>query len=145
VRKPRDRRVLLVLDEFAAVSQSAGAAVDLVERAAGYGAAFCLSTQAYEGLGARAEARRIVNSVGTVLLHRVPNPEELIALAGTRRVPDTSLTYEPGAGSPARTTTRLREQSAVDPNEVRRLVPGTAFALGDGRAMKLQVDPAPGL
>jgi hypothetical protein len=48
-------------------------------------------------------------------------------------------------GSPARTTTRIREDSAVDPNDVRRLGPGTAFALGDGQALKLQVDPAPGL
>jgi hypothetical protein len=39
----------------------------------------------------------------------------------------------------------LREESAVDPNEVRRLGPGTAFALGDGQALKLQIDPAPGL
>jgi hypothetical protein len=94
-------------------------------------------------MGARSEARRIVNSVGTVLLHRIPNPEELIALA-TRRVPDTSLTSEWG-GSPARTTTCLREESALDPNEARRLGAGTCFALGDGQALKLHVDPAPGL
>jgi Cdc6-like AAA superfamily ATPase len=143
-RKPRAKRVLLIVDEFSAIAQAGHGLVDVVERTRGFGVAAVLCPQFAEGMGSPEAAARIIGSAQTILLHAMPTPEQFIRAGGTRRVHFTTRQLEgddfTGLGS-----TRIEDEYRVDPNEVRRLKPGQCFAIGSGLAMKLQIVPAPPL
>src|SRR4051812_46583038 len=70
-RKPRGRRVLLIVDEFSAIAQAGTSLVDVVERTRGFGVAAILSPQVVEGMGGPEAAARIIGSAHTILLHQV--------------------------------------------------------------------------
>ena len=113
-----------------------------VEQARGFNTSLVLAPQVVAGMGDETEAERILGSVETVICHRVNTPEEIIALAGTRRAMEYSTQFATegatGAGS-----ARSQHQFKVDPNKVRALEPGMAFLISRGRAMKIQVPRAP--
>ncbi len=141
-RKPRQQRVLLIVDEFSALAQASEGLVHVVERTRGFGVAAALCPQVAEGMGDPEAAARIIGSTQTILLHATANPEQLIGVAGTRRVYEFAhqLDHEAvtGVGS-----ARLQHEYRVDPNEARRLAVGQCFAIGSGLAMKLQIAAAP--
>ena len=146
-RKPDDRPVLLVLDEFSAISTGADAA-NLIERAREFGAGVILTTQSYAGLGGGAE--RVLDAArGGLIVHSLANPEPFTSRAGTVASEVVSVTQparQPGlvAGvlfnqqpEMPRTTTRVQEFPRVDPNEVRQLPRGEAFVICGGRAQRV--------
>lgn len=146
-RKHDDRPVLLVLDEFSAISSGADAA-NLIERAREFGAGVILTTQSYAGLGAGAE--RVLDAArGGLIVHSLANPEPFTARAGTvtrQTVSVTEPANEPGWISAIlfhqqlempRHTTRLQEFARIDPNEVRQLPRGEAFVICGGRAQRV--------
>jgi hypothetical protein len=57
-RKLRDRRTLVIIDEFSALRMKTSA-VNLAERLRFYGATVLVSAQSYEGLGRDNEAQRL--------------------------------------------------------------------------------------
>src|SRR3989440_1909767 len=95
VRKPREERVLLVVDEFSALESTADAA-HLFERLRSFGAAVVVSAQGYAGLGPAAD--RILDAAQTLVLHRSADPERLISRAGTGPRLEHTRYLEPGAG-----------------------------------------------
>jgi hypothetical protein len=95
-------------------------------------------------MGDETEAARILGSVETVICHRVNTPEEIIALAGTRRAVEYSTHYA-SEGATGEGSARLQHQFKIDPNKVRALPPGHAYVISRGRAMKIQVLRAPNL
>ncbi len=115
-----------------------------MEQARGFNTSLVLAPQVVAGMGDDAQAARIMGSVETVICHRVNTPDEIIALAGTRRAMEYSSQYgeegATGAGS-----ARIQHQFKVDPNKVRGLPPGQAYAISKGRAMKIGVLRAPDL
>ena len=146
-RRRDDRPVLLVLDEFSAISSGADAA-NLVERAREFGAGVILTTQSYAGLGNGAE--RVLDAArGGLIVHSLANPEPFTARAGTvsrNVVSVTEPAHQPGLISGIlfnqqpempRTTTRVQEFPRVDPNEVRQLPRGEAFVINGGRAQRV--------
>ena len=149
-RKPSEREVLLVLEEFSAISQGADAA-NLIERAREFGCGVILTTQSYAGLGAGAE--RVLDAArGALIVHSLANPEPFTQRAGTVMRAMTSLTqpmrstgfisgvvFGQKVDMP-RTTTRLREFPRIDPNEVRQLARGEAFVVSGGRAQRVSFD-----
>jgi hypothetical protein len=143
-RKPREQRVLLIVDEFSAIAQASQGLVHIVERARGFGVAAVLCPQVAEGMGSLEATARIIGSAQTILLHATANPEQLVNVAGTQRVYEFSHQLDnettTGLGS-----ARLQHQYRVDLDEVRRLQVGQCFAIGPGRAMKLQIAAAPKL
>jgi hypothetical protein len=143
-RKPRDKHVLLVVDEFSAIAQASEALVQVVERTRGFGISAVLCPQVAEGMGSERAAARIIGSTQTILLHAMTSPEELVHVAGTKRVYSTShqLEHEAFTGL---ASARLQHEYRVDPNEVRRLRAGQCFAIGSGLAMKLQIVATPTL
>jgi hypothetical protein len=141
-RKPRDKHVLLVVDEFSAIAQASEALVQVVERTRGFGVSAVLCPQVAEGMGSELAAARIIGSTQTILLHAMTSPEQLVHAAGTKRVYSTSHQLEHDAFT-GLASARLQHEYRVDPNDVRRLKPGQCFAIGSGRAMKLQIVPAP--
>ncbi len=143
-RKPREQRVLLIVDEFSAIAQASEGLVHVVERMRGFGVAAALCPQVAEGMGSVEATARIIGSTQTILLHATAIPSQLVDVAGTRRVYEFAHQLEhdaiTGLGS-----ARLQHEYRVDLDEVRRLRVGQCFAIGPGLAMKLQIVPAPQL
>ena len=143
-RKPREQRVLLIVDEFSAIAQASQGLVNVVERARGFGVAAVLCPQVAEGMGGIEATARILGSAQTILLHATALPSQLVDVAGTRRVYEYAHQLDndatTGLGS-----ARLQHEYRVDPDEVRRLQVGQCFAISPGRAMKLHIVPAPTL
>jgi conjugal transfer pilus assembly protein TraD len=141
VRKAKSQFALLIVDEFSALAEGSGMAAR-VEQARGFNTSLVLAPQVVAGMGDDAQAARILGSVETVICHRVNTPEEIIALAGTRKAMEYSSQYAEegatGAGS-----ARVQHQFKVDPNKVRGLPPGHAYAISRGRAMRICVLRAP--
>jgi hypothetical protein len=140
-RKPRGQFCVLIVDEFSSLSQSASMAAR-VEKARGFHASLILAPQVVEGMGGETETARILGSVETVISHRVNTPEQIIALAGSRKVPELSTRLAEDGLTRDRTI-RMEQRATIDPNKVRSLPPGAAFLISRGRAMKIQVPRAP--
>lgn len=141
-RKPRVRRVLLVVDEFSAIARAGAGLVDVVERTRGFGVAAILCPQLAEGMGGSEAAARIIGSAQTILLHQMATPEPFVTAAGSRRVHATTRQLQ-GDGLTGLGSTRVALESRLDPDAVRRLHPGQCFAIGSGLVMKLQITAAP--
>jgi len=93
-------------------------------------------------MGGPEAAARIIGSVGTVVLHQLPAPEELVRIAGTRLVVESSLQHDEGQAT-GLGSARTQHAFKVDPNEVRALQPGMCFVIGSGRAAKVAIARAP--
>jgi hypothetical protein len=142
-RKPRDQFALLIVDEFSGLAQGAGMAAR-IEQARGFNTSLVLAPQVVAGMGDEQEAARILGSVESVICHRVNTPEEICALAGTRKSMEYSTHYA-SEGATGEGSARIQHQFKVDPNKVRGLPPGAAYVISRGRAMKIQVLRAPDL
>ncbi len=140
-RKPRHQLAVLIVDEFSSLAQGAGMA-GRIEQARGFNTSLILAPQVTAGMGDEQEAARILGSVETVICHRVNTPEDIIALAGTRRAVEYSTHYAT-EGATGEGSARIQHQFKVDPNEVRGLAAGQAYVISRGRAMKSQVLQAP--
>jgi hypothetical protein len=141
-RKPREQRVLLIVDEFSAIAEAGHALVDVVERMRSFGVAAILCPQLAEGMGSPEAAARIIGSAQTILLHATATPEQLVQAGGTRRVEFTTRQLQ-GDAYTGLGSIRVEDEYRADPNAVRRLKPGQCFAIGSGLAMKLQVAAPP--
>jgi hypothetical protein len=142
-RKPRGRFAVLIVDEFSSLAQGAGMA-GRVEQARGFNTSLILAPQVAAGMGDEQEAARILGSVETVVCHRVNTPEDIIALAGTRKAVEYSSHYAV-EGATGEGSTRVQHQYKIDPNRVRGLPPGHAYVISRGRAMKAAILQAPAL
>lgn len=142
-RKPRGQFAILIVDEFSALSGSAGMAAR-VEQARGFHTSLVLAPQVVAGMGDETETERILGSVETIICHRVNTPEPVIALAGTRRAMEYSSQFAE-EGSTGQGSARIQHQFKVEPNRVRALLPGHAYVISRGRAMKIAVQRAPDL
>jgi hypothetical protein len=95
-------------------------------------------------MGGQEETARILGSVETVIAHRVNTPDQIVALAGTRRVPQLTTRLAED-GLTRERSVRMEHQSTIDPNKVRALNPGMAYLISHGRAMKIQIPQTPTL
>ena len=142
-RKPRSQFCVLIVDEFSSLAQSADMAAR-VEKARGFNTSLVLAPQVVEGMGGETETARILGSVETVIAHRVNTPDEIVALAGTRKVPELTTRLSED-GLTRERSVRMEHQLTIDPNKVRGLDPGMAYLISHGRAMKIQIPRAPAL
>jgi hypothetical protein len=142
-RKPRSQFCVLIVDEFSSLARSADMAAR-VEKARGFNTSLILAPQVVEGMGGETETARILGSVETVIAHRVNTPDEIVALAGTRKVPELT-TRLADDGLTRERSVRMEHQLTIDPNKVRNLDPGMAYLISHGRAMKVQIPRAPAL
>ncbi len=138
-RRPRDRRALVVIDEFSKLSDRPGAAVDLVERVRSHGVGVVLIGQTWASLGPEETTRnRLAGTVGTVVVHELKQPDEVAALAGTRWVMErTEQTL--ALGHTELGSQRVGNRYVVHPDDVRALPRGEAFMIHAGRAMRVRV------
>lgn len=140
-RKRRGQHVLLIIDEFSAIADGERMA-RIVEVVRSYAATVVLAPQAYEGMGGDQAASRILNAAHTIFLFQVPNPEQIVRAAGTRIAIEQSRQHEDGVALELGSA-REQHQHKVAPNDVRALPPGMCFAIGSGKAQKIQIAPLP--
>jgi len=134
------REILLAVDEFSAVSRRLPV-WQLYERARSLGLAVQVSAQSWQGLAADDDERyRIAAAAdGGIWLLRTPSPEAVAALAGTRKVTDTTRRL---IGVPVwshRGTSRIRLAPVVDPDLIRALDVGQAAYIYRGGVTYVQV------
>jgi hypothetical protein len=135
--------VLLVLDEFSAVQGGTEQAIHLAERLRDVGVPVVFGAQSPEGLGDERQQWRLLHTVGGgVVLHQTPDPDALVALAGTVRTPEQAWQLDPW-GPAGQARVHMTDRPRVDPNQVRQLLPGEAFLVHAGRSVKLSVLQAP--
>jgi hypothetical protein len=134
------REILLAVDEFSAVSRRLPI-WQLYERARSLGLAVQVSAQSWPGLAADEDERyRIAAAAdGGIWLLRTPHPEPVAALAGSRKVTDTTRRL---LGVPLwshQGTSRMRLAPVVDPALIRALDVGQAAYIYRGGATYVQV------
>jgi hypothetical protein len=143
-RKPRESEdALLILDEFSALASGVDAAINLAERVRDVGVQVVVAAQSVEGLGNQHQAPRLLAScAGGVVVHQCPDPERLLALAGTVR--DVEHNWEVDRWGPrGLAKARMRDRSRIDPELVRAAQPGEAWVIQAGHAVHLRVLPPP--
>jgi hypothetical protein len=143
-RKPRETEdALLVLDEFSALASGVDSAINLAERVRDVGVQVVVAAQSVEGLGNQHQAPRLLAScAGGVVVHQCPDPERLLALAGTVR--DVEHNWEVDRYGPRGVAkARMRDRARVDPELVRGAQPGEAWVIQAGHAVHLRVLPPP--
>jgi hypothetical protein len=139
VRKPRSRRVLIIIDEVSALSIEHIA--DLSERLRSFGGAVMLSAQSEEGLAKTQDERtRILKTSHLLILHTCNAPERLIERAGKHKTVQTgwSMRGEEGTGYG---TLSMRDEYLIPPDEARRLNVGECFVICQGAGYKAHVSP----
>ncbi len=134
------REILLAVDEFSAVSRRLPI-WQLYERARSLGLAVQVSAQSWPGLAADEDERyRIAAAAdGGIWLLRTPYPEPVAALAGSRKVMDTTRRL---LGVPLwshQGTSRMRLAPVVDPALIRALDVGQAAYIYRGGVTYVQV------
>jgi hypothetical protein len=134
------RDVLLAVDEFSAVSRRLPV-WQLYERARSLGLAVQVSAQSWQGLADdESERMRIAASAdGGIWVLRTPHPEPVVALAGNRRVLDTTrrLLGTPLWGDEG--TSRVQHTPVLDGDIVRRLDAGQVGYVYRGGVTFIQV------
>ena len=137
-RKPPDRRVLLVIDEFSALSMGTDAA-NLLERVRSFGASVVVSSQSYAGLGAGAD--RILDTAAGLICHQGADPERLVSRAGTRLTVERTIQISTDDGPTGLGSLRTQDAFRVHPDQVRQLDVGECFLIANGRAVRVHVTP----
>jgi hypothetical protein len=143
-RKPRETEdALLILDEFSALASGVDSAINLAERVRDVGVQVVVAAQSVEGLGNQHQAPRLLAScAGGIVVHQCPDPERLLALAGTVR--DVEHNWEVDRWGPRGVAkARMRDRSRIDPELVRQAQPGEAWVIQAGHAVHLRVLPPP--
>jgi len=134
------REILLAVDEFSAVARRLPI-WELYERARSLGLAVQVSAQSWAGLAAGDDERyRIAAAAdGGIWLLRTPHPEPVAALAGTRKVVDTSRRLRGTLRWSHQGSSRVRPAPVVDPALIRALEVGQAAYIYRGGVTYVQV------
>jgi hypothetical protein len=140
VQAAHGRDILLAVDEFSAVSRRLPI-WQLYERARSLGLAVQVSAQSWPGLAADEDERyRIAASAdGGLWLLRTPHPEAAAALAGSRRVVDTSRRLMSVRRWAHQGSSQVRQAPVVDPALIRALDVGQAAYIYRGGVTYVQV------
>jgi hypothetical protein len=140
VRGPVRREILLAVDEFSAVSRRLPI-WQLYERARSLGLAVQVSAQSWQGLGTNPDERlRIAASAeGGIWLLRTPNPEPVIALAGTLKTVETTRSLRRFPLWRHQGSSRVGEAPIVDPALIRTLDVGQTAYIYRGGVTYVQV------
>lgn len=139
-------RVLLVVDEYSALSESS-AAEELFERVRSPhgtgGAGVIVTSQSYAGLGEGAD--RMIAAAATTILFQCADPEHLVARAGTSTHYRTSYSTERTSllppVRPSRETIRGDDRPRLDPTLVQTLPVGACYLVPSGAYQLVAVAP----
>lgn len=136
------RRILLVVDEFSAISQRVKMH-DLLERGRSLKISVIPAAQGWTSLGPDNDAReRMLEDVpGGLLLMATTSPGRLVEYGGYRDGPDVGMRSD-SAGEWGDRTSREHRLPNVNPEWVRTMGKGQVVYMADGRALWGSVTPA---
>lgn len=124
------RPVLLIVEELGAIvsgdPDTAQLVVEAFERARSANVRAVVSVQTVHGLGDPATQARILHSGAGVLAHRMPHPEDISSLLGTRYGFEASLGVNSDGTLLDRGSLREQHQFVLAPSVVRKLPTGEA-------------------
>lgn len=136
LRKPRDQHVLLIVDEWSALSKSDTDVDNMFERMRSFNAHIIVSAQGYAGLGENAE--RMLDAAAGVILHASNKPDDLIERAGTVKVIERSVQKDT-LGATGMGSLRAQESFRINPNDAGQLGKGECFIMSGRRAQWVKV------
>jgi hypothetical protein len=154
-RKRQGRRVLLIVDEWSAISRGGVDAANLFERVRSYGAGIVVTSQSYEGLGA--DAAKLIGAAWATIAFQCTDPEVIAARAGTikevQSTLQTELTAIPGRNTlltgkeyvSGMSTQREQEVFRLHPNVIRTLGVGECCIITNGAYLALRVARLPNI
>jgi hypothetical protein len=146
-RKPKDERVLLIIDEYPVIAFSGSGTASLFEMVRFHGASIIVTGQSYAGMGEGFD--RILGAAETLFLHRCGDPDKLLPRAGQRLsfkrrvgfsergIGQGARDYATGAGYLA-----VDEELKIHPNEVKELPRGECFVIAGGQYQRVLVKRA---
>jgi len=139
VRKPREKRVLIIIDEVSALAIENIA--NLSERLRSFGGAMMLACQSEEGLAKTQDERnRILKTSHMLILHTSNAPEKLIERAGKHKAVNAGWSMHGEAGT-GYATVSMKDEYIIPPDEARRLNVGECFVIAQGYGYKVHVAP----
>lgn len=126
--KATEDKVLLIVDEFPAVTGDSDAA-GMIERLRSFGCGVALSGQSYDGLGR--DRARIIEAAGALILHRLSDSDDLARLAGT--IQDYAMTAQIDLveGVTGRGTVTPEHRFKAEPNVIGRQADGEITVIVD--------------
>jgi hypothetical protein len=143
-RKPKDVRVLLIIDEFPVMAFSSSGTASLFEMVRFHGASIFVTGQSYAGMGQGFD--RILGAAETLILHRTGDPDKLLPRAGQRLSFRRRIGFsERGMGGGAREyatgdgSLAMEEESKIHPNAVKELPRGECFVIAGGKCQRVLV------
>jgi len=145
-RRTSNNRILLVVEELGGIVGDdpvmARTLSETLERARSAGVRVILSGQSPESMGDPATQSRLLHSGSSILTMRMPFPEPVLELLGTRSRPEASLGVNIDGTHLPQGSVRLQQQFAVTPDEIRQLPMGRVCLIHQGKFTLLQV-PVP--
>lgn len=152
-RKAADQRILLIVDEFSALSQGGADAANLFERLRSFGAGIMVTSQTNEGLGE--DAKKLIGAAAVTIAFQCADPEPIAERAGKMREVQGALAVEYTA-TPGRNllvsgkehlagTSVEREQEVfkLHPDTIRRLDVGECCIITNGAYQTVRVARLP--
>lgn len=144
-RRTSRNRILLVVEELGGIVGDdpvmARTLSETLERARSAGVRVVLSGQSPDSLGDPATQSRLLRSGSSILTMRMPFPEPVLELLGTRSRPEASLGVNIDGTHLPQGSMRLQQQFAVTPDEIRQLPVGRVCLIHRGKFTLLQVSP----
>ena len=146
-----DRRTLIIIDDYSAIS-SAASAVGLFERIRSLRGCVLISAQSEEGLGLYADTRRILGTAPTLILHASVLPKDSIEAGGMVLTPQYTYHFpedEDDEGEQAspqeepRVSLTTRREYRIQPSDVQRLPTGRAYIIHGGLAQLADIAMQP--
>ncbi len=138
-RKPKDKKVLIIIDEVSALAIENIA--NLSERLRSFGGAMMLISQSEEGLAKTLDERsRILKTSHMLILHTCNTPAKLVERAGKYKQVNAgwSMRDQEGTGFG---TAHMSDEYIVPPDDARRLDIGECFVIVQGYGYKVRVAP----
>jgi hypothetical protein len=147
-RKPKNERVLLIIDEYPVIAFSGAGTASLFEMVRFHGASIIVTGQSYAGMGEGFD--RILGAAETLFLHRCGDPDKLLPRAGQRLAFKRRISFaERGLGRGAREFATgggylaVDEELKIHPNDVKELPRGECFVIAGGQYQRVLVNRAP--
>lgn len=152
-RKPADQPILLIIDEFSALSAGGADAANLFERLRSFGAGIMVTSQTNEGLGE--DAKKLIGAAAVTISFQCADPEAIAARAGMVKEVQSSIAVEvsaiPGQNPlvsgkehmSGASVQREQEVLKLHPDTIRRLAIGECCIIANGAYQAVKVARVP--
>lgn len=152
-RKDSAERVLLIVDEFSALSEGGADAANLFERLRSFGAGIIVTAQTSEGLGD--DAKKLIGAAAVTVAFQCADPEPIAVRAGREQVVDSTYHVEMQTSAGRNPLSSQREHLAgtsiqreqetwkLHPDRILRLAVGECCIITNGAYQMIRVAQVP--